>query len=136
MISPQLAAQNCLSPLPIYVPLNASLDKALNIIKEHGLSKIAVTDAHFSIIGSISKDEIEKFLLENKIKKPADCSRFKVSDAFDPDSKLIAAYPTTNLKELRRIMTITKSNYLPIVKNPWNKVLIGFVSLKQIAEVV
>lgn len=105
-------------------------------MKAHGIRKITVTDQSFSIIGSISRNEIAQYFLDKKIKEDStEYKKLKILDVFNPESQFITAYLGTDVKEIRRILVATKNEYLPIAKNPWNKVLVGFVALKQIADI-
>lgn len=44
----------------------------------------------------------------------------------------IAAYPQNDIKEIARIMSDVRIEYLPVFFSPWNKTLVGFIELNKI----
>lgn len=48
----------------------------------------------------------------------------------------IAAYPQNDIKEIARIMTDIRIEYLPVFFSPWNKKLVGFIELNKIKMVL
>lgn len=44
----------------------------------------------------------------------------------------VFAYPQNNVKELARIMSDIRIDYVPVLSSPWDKKLIGFIELNKI----
>lgn len=44
----------------------------------------------------------------------------------------IVAYPQNDVRELAKIMTDIKVEYLPVLFSPWNRKQIGFIELNKI----
>lgn len=133
MSCPQLVVCDFISHLPIYAPLNSLLSATIEKMDKYRLSKIIVTDDDFSIVGTLSKKHILKYLAKKRIRKNDNLyKKLRVRDTLEALGSFIAAYPGTDLREIRRIMLVTEEEYLPIAKNPWNKILLGFISLSQI----
>ena len=44
----------------------------------------------------------------------------------------VVAYPQNDIREIAKIMTDIKIEYLPVLFSPWNKKLVGFIELNKI----
>lgn len=44
----------------------------------------------------------------------------------------IVAYPQNDVREIAKIMTDIRIEYLPVLFSPWNKKLVGFIELNKI----
>ena len=44
----------------------------------------------------------------------------------------VFAYPQNDVRELARIMTDIRIDYMPVLSSPWNRKLIGFIELNKI----
>lgn len=47
-------------------------------------------------------------------------------------SACVVAYPQNNVREIAKIMTDIRIEYLPVLFSPWNKKLVGFIELNKI----
>lgn len=45
----------------------------------------------------------------------------------------IFAYPQNDAREVARIMSDIKIDYMPVLSSPWNKKLVGFIELNKIS---
>lgn len=128
--SHRLVACDFLSHPTIYVSLKAFTKEAFQRMEQNKVRTLTVTDETFCIVGIISKSQIEKYLLKNKIKKNSErYEKLRVCDVLEQKDHFVTAYPGTDLQEIKRILIATSSDYLPIAKNPWSKKLLGFVLL-------
>ncbi|GBF22884.1 hypothetical protein tpqmel_0288 [Candidatus Gastranaerophilus sp. (ex Termes propinquus)] len=131
-----LMAHDFISRLPIYVHKNSPISEVVEKMDKYSVGKITVTDENFNISGSISRIEIIRYLGKNRIKADSESyKKLKVSDILKPQTSFITAYPSTDLKDMQRIMIASSSEYLPIAKDPWNKTLLGFVFLNHIVNI-
>ena len=130
-------ASDFMSALPIYISQKCTLSSALNKIEEYKLSQITITDSNFATIGIITKKQIARFLFDNRLKR---CNpvleTIEIKELFDETKVGVVAYPTTNIFEILDVMEVLKQEYIPIVKSPWNKVLLGFISYKRIKGIL
>jgi len=127
------AASDFMSSLPFYVTENATLIDVLDKIEMFGLSEIAIIDTKFKVISTISKKEIAQFFIAKKIRKnDARAKDILIKTVLNYSQNPIVAYPNSDINKICEIMELFKLDYIPIVRNPWNKVLIGFVSFSQV----
>jgi len=133
----KLVASALMSALPFYVPKNYSLADAIDKIEQYKLSQVIVTDSNFVTVGTITKKQIAKFLLLKQLKRyDYKTHEIKIGELFDASKPCIVAYPATEISEIKEVMEALRLNHIPIVKSPWNKVLIGFISLENIQVVL
>ncbi len=128
-----LIASDFMSALPIYVSQKCTLGDTLNKIEEYKLSQITITDSNFATIGIITKKQIARFLFDKRLKR---CNPMlktvEIKELFDETKIGVVAYPATSIFEILDVMEVLKQEYIPIVKSPWNKILLGFISYKEI----
>lgn len=137
MVCAHLIANEFMSALPIYTPQESTLACVISKIEQYKLSKITITDSDFATIATVSKRDIAKFLLEKNIRKNDPLTNeIQIKELLNPSQSIVVAYPTTRISEIYDAMLVLKIDYIPIVKTPWHKVLIGFISFEKIQEII
>lgn len=133
MVNINMVAKGYMSNLPIYISEEASLKNAIVKLEEFGLSKITVTNSAFKIVGTISKMEIVKFLLAQKLQKDSpNLTKIQVKEVMDNSSVTIVAYSDTHIAEIYEVMDMLKLDYIPIARTPWDRVLTGVIFFSNI----
>lgn len=123
-------AGTLMSALPFYASKDCSLAGCISKMEQYKLSQIIVTDANFTITGTITKKQIAKFLLLKQLKRyDAQTYKIGIEELLDTSKICVVAYPTTHISDIKDVMEALRLEYIPIVKTPWNKVLVGFISL-------
>jgi len=126
-------ASALMSALPFYASKDSSLANVINKIEHHKLSQITITDSNFEIVGTVNKKQIAKFLLLKGLKRhDADVNNIRIEELLDNSKVCVMAYPRTQVSEIKDVMEALKLEHIPIVKTPWNKILVGFISLSVI----
>ncbi len=130
-----------MSALPFYISKDCSLAECISKMERYKLSQIVITDENFAMAGIITKRQIAKFLLLNQLKRyDIQMHKIKAEELLDITKACVTAYTTTRISEIKEIMEVLKLEYVPIVKAPWNKILVGFISygsiLKAVGEVM
>ncbi len=102
--------------------LSEALGKLLNL----SLSKTLLPSMNKSV-----KDVIDN----KKISRNAHCcAKLRISDILHNENCCVVAYPESDINEIYSIMTNLNLNTIPIVQNPWNKKLMGFVNKHQVEK--
>ena len=128
-----LIAGTLTSALPFYISEDCSLADCIHKMEKYKLSQIVITDSNFLMIGVVSKKQIVKFLLLNRLKRhDIQTHKIKIETLLNTSKVCVNAYMTTSIAEIKNIMDALKLEYIPIVKTPWNKVLVGFLSYDRI----
>ena len=127
------AAGALMSALPFYASKDCSLSDCIGKIEQHKLSQIIITDANFAMAGVITKKQIARFLLLKGLRRyDTRAHKIRIEELLDASKACVMAYPATDISEIKNVMEALKLEHIPIVRAPWNKVLLGFISYGQI----
>ncbi len=120
--------KNYISNSNVFVSIADTIEKVLKKMDEFKVDRITVIDKNDFVSAIISKEDIERatrFGIKNLLQKP-------VESILQLSKYSIIAYPQNNIDEAFSIMKNMKMKYLPVVKSPWEKKLIGFVSMEEL----
>jgi|GEM_PF-1335412 len=133
MVYNTLAASALMSAMPFYASKNCTLADVIKKIEKYKLSQIVITDSNFAIVGIITKKQIAKFLLLKGLKRyDEQTHEIRAKELLDVSKTCVTAYPTTQISEIKDIMEMLKLEHIPIVKTPWNRILVGFISYGEV----
>lgn len=123
-------------PLNAYAFNNDTVETVLKKMLEFNISKIAVCDEKFKIIGGISKNQIRECL----VKKEKNASirvlqKYCAKDILNENENFTIAYTGTDIKETIGAMRALKTNLIPVAKSPWDKELKGFIELERLEAI-
>ncbi len=108
---------------PVTLSENATIEDALNLMSEHKIGGIPVTDKNNKLIGIITNRDLR---FEKNLKKPV---REKMTHRRD----IITAQQGINLKKAEEILQDNKIEKLPIVDK--NDKLVGLITYKDIIKI-
>ena len=60
--------------------------------------------------------------------------RSSVQDFMDRKISKVFAYPQNDIREVAKIMSDTKIDFVPVLFSPWNKKLVGFIEFKKVSS--
>ncbi len=126
MIGCSYDVTNLISKLPKYVDYENNLSSALTKILKVSLKKIALPQK-----GKTVKDLMNK---RNPFKHTSPFGRLKISDIIKNENCCVMAYPESDINEVYSIMKNLGLKIVPVVKNPWNKKLMGFINKHQLEK--
>lgn len=109
---------------------------AFESIKRSGLGEVLVVEQDFSIVGNIGKDSVKKALKIHLNDSIAEMKKVKLSELDIEYSFPVVLYPKMDINEAYSLMKYMSKKFLPVVNSPWDKKLIGFLSLKDLSVVL
>lgn len=115
-----------ISKMPAYVDCETNLSKTLNKMLKFNLKEIPVVDKQTNITTFVSKKSLFKHI--------RNLDKLNISDILDPECTSVIAYPESDITEIYSIMTSLGIKHIPIVQNPWNKKLMGFIDIKELEK--
>ncbi len=115
-----------MSKVPAFVDPESDLHSVLTKMLKFDLKEIPVIDNHIKVKSFVTKKSIFKYF--NRLEK------MSISDILDESNSGIIAYPDSDLNEIYLIMTNLGISCIPVVKNPWNKRLMGFLRIKRLEK--
>lgn len=125
-------AGNFATPLNAYTLADDTVKDALKKMLEFNISKIAVCNKNFKIIGGISKNQIKNLLKNQKTSNIDTIQKYLTKDILDNGAELALAYTGSNIREVTSAMQTLNLKLMPVVKSPWDRELKGFLELKHL----
>jgi predicted transcriptional regulator len=116
--------------LPVYVEEDDTLFRAIESMKKFKIDAISVIRKDFSIAGCLTKKKIKEILgfrINLNILR-----NIKVKDIIDKNVFPLIAYPNMSIKEAFLVMQCLNNTYIPVVKAPWEKKVIGVLWLDDV----
>lgn len=126
MIDCSYKVTDFISKLPAYVDCGTNLSSTLNKMLKFNLKEIPVIDKQTNIKTFISKKSLFKHI--------HNLDKLNISDILDKEHTGIIAYPESDINEIYSIMRNLGLKRIPVVKNPWNKKLMGFVDINSLEK--
>lgn len=118
-----------------FVNKSNTLFEAFESVKKSGLGEVLVVDQDFSVLGNIGKDSVKKALKFQLNDSIAEMKKVKLVDLDIEYSFPVVLYPKMDINEAYSLMKYMSKKFLPVVRAPWDKKLIGFLSINDLAVV-
>lgn len=115
-----------ISKIPKYMDYENNLDNILTKLLKLSLKEISIPKKNKTV-----KDFINK---KSLFRHSSSFGKLKISDTIKNDASCIIAYPESDINEIYSIMKNLGVNIVPVVKNPWNKKLMGFINKHQLEK--
>lgn len=117
-----------MSSLPVFVLKDSSIIDAVNVMNRFNSDNISIIDDNLSIIGTVTKDIISKFL------NTKDDSNLNISDVIKSHNQSVVLYQGMSAKEAYNLMKYLQVKGLPVADVPWEKKITGHLWVKDICE--
>jgi predicted transcriptional regulator len=124
----------CLSSTFIYE--DDTLYNAIQAMKNFNVDKLSIIKKDFSIRGCIDKAKIQKILKNENIQDIEKTKDLIIKKVLINLNSLITLYPKMKISNAYSAMSCLNISSLPVVNNPWEKKIIGFLWLDDILPIV
>ncbi len=115
-----------MSKLPAFVQAESHLDNVLSKMLKFKMKELPVIDSKIKVKNFVSQKTLFKYF--------DNLDSLSISDILSGENHGIIAYPDSDLDEIYSIMKSLSLHYIPIVKNPWDRKLMGFLCIKKLEK--
>lgn len=119
-----LQVRHVMKEHPFIVPDDASVTETAQLMITAGIETIVVTKKE-EILGTVTSNDILRYTFTQGF-NPA-----KTNVGSITNEEIMLARPNTSLEDIRKILTESGSNTLPVV----DKELVGYITLRDLIEV-
>ncbi len=113
-LKPALLAQDLMTSPVTWLPSDSTLLEAWSVMKHKGIHHLPVTSVHGTLVGMISNHELLPYAHElESVNYPGPSAGHKLAGVMS--SRVLSATPTTEIREIARVMLDEHVNAIPIL---------------------
>ena len=120
----------------VFIYEEDTLSNAIQAMKSFDIDRISIIKKDFSIVGYIDNKRIKDILKEKAITNTETIKNTQIKKIIKDHNFPITLYPKMKVINAYSAMKCFNIKCLPVVDNPWEKKIIGFLWLDDILPIV
>jgi predicted transcriptional regulator len=120
----------------VFVYEDDSIFNAIKVMKDFNVDKLSIIKKDFSVKGCVDEKKIHKIMKNKNIDDVEKTKNITIKRAISSLNSLITLYPKMKISCAYSAMQCLNARGLPVINNPWEKKIIGFLWLDDIVPLI